>query len=336
MQKAQASAFIIVGVLLIAVAGMFLFMTKGKEPIEEQPASYEATTVDNYIQLCLDETAEAAVLGLGLQGWHYAPPITSMSTKYSEVPFYYYKGDVTNVLTPSQIIDEMKSYMDTYVPLCLGDFSEFPEYQITVTELDNQVMIGDKKTMIRLNMPTKIRQGSEVVQREYYETEVDVRLRDMYDAASMMVTKTTQDPQNIDLTFITRLQDDYSVKIDSMTYKNTILYLMTDPSSTIDDVPVTMLFAMNVDEANYLPVIDVPDELYATKDMRFTYRISAEDREGDKLEYAVATDLFDVNPVTGEIDFTPHALGEHDIVIKVFDGKGISMKATKLIVEAAQ
>jgi hypothetical protein len=56
---------------------------------------------------------------------------------------------------------------------------------------------------------------------------------------------------------------------------------------------------------------------------QFIYRVNATDPDGDTLTYYTDTTLFNINPQTGEIIFTPSAkdIGKYEITIYVTDGK---------------
>ena len=67
------------------------------------------------------------------------------------------------------------------------------------------------------------------------------------------------------------------------------------------------------------PRSDVADE-----DSQFTLQLHAFDTEGDTITWTDDTDLFDIDPSTGEIAFTPaqHDVGDHDVLIVADDGRG--------------
>jgi hypothetical protein len=80
------------------------------------------------------------------------------------------------------------------------------------------------------------------------------------------------------------------------------------------------------------PVIttEVPLELSASEGEAFLYTLAASDEDGDTLIWSDDTDLFDIDPVTGTISFTPGQddVGQHPVTVTVEDSSGSSASVT--------
>jgi hypothetical protein len=63
----------------------------------------------------------------------------------------------------------------------------------------------------------------------------------------------------------------------------------------------------------------VPDTLEGYYNQAFSFDVDALDPDGDQLIYSDDSDLFDINPGTGEISFTPQVRGEYNVNISVRD-----------------
>jgi WD40 repeat protein/DNA-binding transcriptional ArsR family regulator len=96
------------------------------------------------------------------------------------------------------------------------------------------------------------------------------------------------------------------------------------PSSDIlaSNSPLNTNDTVMVWEKNFSPVLDPIGDQNAVEDQPFTFYASASD--DDQLTFSDDSSLFDINPVTGLISFTPENddVGEHVTTITVSDGKG--------------
>jgi len=73
---------------------------------------------------------------------------------------------------------------------------------------------------------------------------------------------------------------------------------------------------------NRAPIIDTIGNQTAIEDIAFSLTINASDPDGDQLTFSDNTSLFDINPLTGLINFMPNAsqVGLYSIEISVDDG----------------
>ena len=82
-------------------------------------------------------------------------------------------------------------------------------------------------------------------------------------------------------------------------------------------------YTLTIEGVNNAPVLESIGALTAKEDKLFEKIITAKDAENDKLTFSDNTGLFDINPSTGKISFTPTAenIGAHAVKISVSDGK---------------
>ena len=90
---------------------------------------------------------------------------------------------------------------------------------------------------------------------------------------------------------------------------------------------VTKDFKLIIANVNRAPVLDFIGPkivvLNATQNQYFYYKVNASDPDADVLMYSANTTLFDINPYTGEISYTPKNadVGNYSINISVTDGQ---------------
>ncbi len=100
-----------------------------------------------------------------------------------------------------------------------------------------------------------------------------------------------------------------------------VTYTVTDDAGLTDSITVVWT-VLDVNDVPQIVTL-VPDPLEATEDVEFTLALEAVDVDGDTLEWMDNSDIFDIDPVTGIITFTPlqENVGQHEVTIRVTDGR---------------
>jgi hypothetical protein len=105
----------------------------------------------------------------------------------------------------------------------------------------------------------------------------------------------------------------------SMVGSTDITYTVRDRGGLTDVVTLRW----TIIDVNDVPIItDVTSPVEAMEDSEFTLTLEAFDPDGDDIAWEDDSDLFDINPVSGEISFTPGQteVGTHQVSIIVDDG----------------
>jgi hypothetical protein len=113
-----------------------------------------------------------------------------------------------------------------------------------------------------------------------------------------------------------------------------VTYTVTDREGASASIEVLWKI-VNVNDD---PVIttEVPTQLVTVEEMAFTHVLEAYDEDGDTLVWSDDSDLFDIDPSTGTISFTPaqEDVGAHSVTVTVDDGNGATASITfGLVVE---
>ncbi len=88
------------------------------------------------------------------------------------------------------------------------------------------------------------------------------------------------------------------------------------------------VFDVEVTEVNDPPELYLIEPMTTSEDEPFHHQLEAADIDGDAIGFHDDTEIFDVDPITGEIDFTPDNddVGSHEITITVTDARGLSAR----------
>jgi hypothetical protein len=245
------------------------------------------------------------------------------------------KKTLAGVLTKQDIAANLGRYIDDNIGYCL-DFSEFNGYNITAGKPKTIITIGDNKLFAKLSIHVSVNNNGIYSSYDTFSANYPARLEEVYITVNELLTNTIVDPYRIYYSLLLDLMEEHDLQIDSMTYSDdTVIYVIQDPQSIINDIPFVFLFAIKVNTTNVPPLIELPTEMTANVGKRFYYKVLGYDREDAVLEYSTDSKIFGINTWTGEIVFTPDAadIGTHEVMISVSDGIGIAAKKVKFMVK---
>jgi hypothetical protein len=95
-------------------------------------------------------------------------------------------------------------------------------------------------------------------------------------------------------------------------------------------------FTVTVEEVSDRPTLVDPGDQFLDEDGLYELNVTAVDPDipyGDSLAFGDDTDMFDIDPATGRIAFTPVQadIGEHEVMLTVTDSTGLSDSLTVLM-----
>jgi len=191
MQKrGQVTVFIIVGIIILAVAAGIFYITSltfeeaGDEAYQE--AQIITSHIEVYLESCLEETTKTGLLFIAKQGAYYEPLIYK-DFSYLQVPYYsiygdYYFPELTRVET------ELANYVEDNFYLC-SNLSMFEEqgYNFTQTSYTVTPNIKTNSVDVQLDYPLKIsKQSSETTLGILY-AEIDTNFQEVHETAESLI-----------------------------------------------------------------------------------------------------------------------------------------------------
>ena len=239
-KRSQLTIFIIIAILIIAVVALFFVFRGGIQ--KEKPASPETAEINSFVQECLDDSLEEVVFRIGEGGGYYFPP--KISTPLLEVP-YYIKNNKNLMPTKQDIENEISRYVKRELVLCIGNFAQFPEYEITKGEMTAETKIESERVLVDVKYPLTIIKDETKSKIEDFNSEIPVRLGIVYDAVAEFVGQELE--TGVEGTCVSCLAD-ISVKKDLYAsvfdYDNrTSIFIISDFNSKINKEEFVYIFA---------------------------------------------------------------------------------------------
>jgi hypothetical protein len=209
-KKAQATAFMILGLIIISSAILVyyfraeIFEGLGNQILKEEPISEQIQKVKTYTSECIEETLEEGALIMGLQAGHISLPrdefpplgynmlsnsIDMFNNGAFKIPYWSYQTpnglDKTQIPTKQEMEQELANYLDTNIDNCLNNYIPFilDGYDIHHANPSSEVIITDNtinaETDFLINIAYKEKQQT----FDKFKTRLNIPLGKLYSDA---------------------------------------------------------------------------------------------------------------------------------------------------------
>lgn len=188
-KRSQITIFIIVAVIIVASIAIF-FAYKSDLPIGKKYPS-EVSQIANFIQQCLDKSAEESIYLIGQKGGYKNPEFITESGET------YYLIDGKNYFpSKEQIEDEISLEIESKMFICLDYFSAFPEYEVEQGNLKSSSEIRDSEVILKIEYPLAIKRGESVSVIKDFISEIPARVGIVHETVSEFIFEQEKNIEN--------------------------------------------------------------------------------------------------------------------------------------------
>ena len=199
MKRGQVTYFIIAG-LIVLLAVILIFSARLsflKDVYEGQRTKLLGVPADikpvgDYVQGCLDQTANDAIVFVMLQGGYVEPslnPGVFIGYNSVDIPYWYYNNEDTS----SNITDieySISSYAENVFPTCIDSVkSNFKDYTIDYTTIFPKTSIKGDKVLIDINTDIKVNYKEKTYSLKNFKTNPKTDVIDVFDEAKTIFNK---------------------------------------------------------------------------------------------------------------------------------------------------
>lgn len=197
-KKGQVTIYVIVGILLLlGVSLYFLLIPQRTSPVSFLEKNRDLVVIEDYVQICLEQTTKDALMLLGRQGGYIQVPddaqhnprygLSLNPARSSVTPVWVSNG---KVLIPSEetMIEQMETYIEENMQTCIGALRTLNnKNQITVGENPQaQVIISDSDVSVKLKFAFYREDNSGMSTKDDFTYSVAIPLRSIMKSASDM------------------------------------------------------------------------------------------------------------------------------------------------------
>lgn len=229
MKQGQVSIFILIGLLIVLFVGFFGLYT-------ELPSSLQADTqvssLQLYIQTCVEDISTRGVVFVSLQGGYYQPANFSFSLGLYDTPYYYSENE-KNIPPLETIESEIANYIQDALPLCISNFTPFLEQGYTILEgtISSFVMLQENTASITVEYPITATYGNTMISLNTFSTEVTTFLYSAHSIAERIL-EAHEDATYIPLSIMQGIAEQEQYNIDMGHFNGTVVYSINKQDSS--------------------------------------------------------------------------------------------------------
>jgi hypothetical protein len=224
---------------IVLVSGLLVFFL-ARDSGKIDVVSPEVEEVYNFVLKCLDKVSNNAVYEIMNTGGYYELP--ELVTD-NHVAYYYYE-EKSYVPSKEDIEMELESYMNDLLPLCIKNFEELPDYEVSKGDVDSKVSIEEDRVEFDVSYGLGIRKGEDSYSFENFEYVVNVRLGVIIEAVREMIDIQLETPDDICLNCLTDIMSKYNLEMDLYEYKDdAIIFYVLDKENEINEDVGVFVFA---------------------------------------------------------------------------------------------
>ncbi|MGM5482170.1 MAG: Ig domain-containing protein [Nanobdellota archaeon] len=300
MKRAQITIFIIIGIVILAIAGL-LFSLTFSEPLSKD---IDAKSLEPYVSECLRGILKDSVEVVSAQGGFIIPPNDSIFlSEYISVPYFY--ADEKKIPSKEIIEEQIEKYIVMSIPMCQLDVFEKQSFDLEKKEPSPKVSITDGEVSVNLDYPITLKKGNVTIQKNTFSAKTKSRLGEFHLYAKKL-SETIAKIKRVPLSDIVIMGSENDFFVDIIHANESVIYRLYDNKSIPESYNFAVLY--DVADSNVKEKIEKIPSQTAHVGYEYTYDFN--------MKYISAdTDMFNITD--GIINFTPEYKdkGRHLIMV---------------------
>ncbi|MEM4263598.1 MAG: hypothetical protein QW666_01730 [Candidatus Woesearchaeota archaeon] len=206
-KKSQITVYIIIGVTMLLLLSVAIYLANMWRPTA---VSSEYVPIKEYVESCIQQKAEEAMILIGANGGYLKPKEMKLSLKPTEgdgilltgtehaVPYWFYMqtpNDCRQCMMESQqpTLEEIKKEIDEYINENLPECTKFgqfiaQDYKFKTGKAKTDTIITEDNMRIIVKYPVTIENNGKTTKLNEFETRVDIPLKKIHELA-LEITK---------------------------------------------------------------------------------------------------------------------------------------------------
>jgi len=268
-KRGQITVFVIVGILVIL--GFLLFFYLREKTTFFSPeivVPQEIAPIKRYVESCMQDIGEKAVIRLGMQsGYVEIPEEIAMNPQaYINVggpvklPYWYLNGVDTSP-TLANMQSQISDYVSKNLKSCLKNFSDFDEFIIEEKgEVSIKTVIAEEEVIITADylLVIKNRKGDKITEWSLYTTSVPVRLKKIYRLAKGIMEAENKG-MFLEKTTIDLMALDSEIPLTDLVFScNGLEWSKAEVEQSVKELLYYNLPKIRIDKTDYIPFLYDP------------------------------------------------------------------------------
>ncbi len=268
-KRGQITVFVIAGIIILLVFLLFFYIIKINTVFTpEVVVPQEIAPLKSYVEGCINNIGEDAVVRLGMQsGYVEVPEDIAMNPRaYINVggpiklPYWYLNGvDTSPTLVNMQ--SQISDYVSKNLKSCLRNFTDFDEFIIEEKgKISTKTVIAEEDVIITTDYPLIIRnrKGDKITEWSLYTTSVPVRLKRIYRLAKGIMEAENKD-MFFEKTTIDLMALDSEIPFTDLVFScKKLEWSKAEVEQNIKELLYYNLPKIRIDKTDYIPFLYDP------------------------------------------------------------------------------
>lgn len=238
-KHAQVSAFVIIAIVIVAVAALAItYFTTGTS--SEDKIKSDIGPAYNEITNCIEKTGQDGIVFISQRGG-YNKNLPNPSTDL-DIPYYYSEG-INNMPSRETIQNELANYINENLGACFDNI-KIENIKITKEKILSKTNIEEQKVTIDLTAPITITKDTKsITLKDIKGISIPVRLGIIYDSIYFIIQE-QMTHKDICISCIQAIAEQKDLYINSLNYDtNTFIFTVTDKNTKINGNDLIFNFA---------------------------------------------------------------------------------------------
>ncbi|MBI2657352.1 hypothetical protein HYX08_01510 [Candidatus Woesearchaeota archaeon] len=235
-KKAQVTFIMAAALFILIIAALIFYVANYYKKNAAEPLIFERASIENYISSCVKKTAEDGLLLLGKHGSLF--PENSLKAKNIGIE-YYNENKVPGI---EKLQNDLSSYIDNNLALCLNDFEDFKKqgWDVEKGSISARTQINQEDVTFEVEFPLKVSSSEASISFERFASRVNIRLKYIHELITKIVGFDAKYKRHIDMSTL----DGYDVDVTVIDYEGALIYNIKDSKSMIMGKPYAFRFAV--------------------------------------------------------------------------------------------
>jgi hypothetical protein len=261
MKKGQVSIYLLIGIVLLIVVGLFVAISTIKQLPTETTSEEQIRrlgkfhNVESFVQNCVDNTAKYALFYLGFVGGdldespynEFDEPFYQVERYYS-IPYFYYLGDRRIPRTKSYFTEKiLEPYINQNLKSCTDSFKDFPNLEVKDEDVKTSITLTDNEVIFNVNYPVYATLNRETaLVGPDYTSRVQVRLSEIISTTDTILNLLQIDDRYVHWDFFAeQIQNGFNITAYAQP-RETVVYRIVDRKNEVLNEPYIFQFAAKI------------------------------------------------------------------------------------------
>ena len=242
-KKGQLTPIIIIAI--IVVVGILVYFSVG-DSSNQRIVDPDIAPINNLITNCFVESGAEAIVEVSKYGGYFIP-LEDRSLP-NGIPLYMIDGK--NVMpTKERVETELGNYVDTLMYFCTKEFSDFPDFNVEVGEIETIVDINEQVVEFKSVYPLTISKGENVYDLKNFEYSVDSRLGLIFNQVVSLMDDQVNYPDGLCMDCAVAISLEHDLFIDNINVDNNIyVYTIRDDQVKVGGEDLIYSYAVELEE----------------------------------------------------------------------------------------